>query len=101
MIGKLRADQNRIVLADETDWRLTGQEKYLSGASLCSRRFSRPVDGDHAHCEFCWAKFMDEDHPADPEILHDGYVTGDSDRWVCDNCFADFRERFLWTLFAG
>ena len=28
-----------------------------------------------------------------------GYVTADDDyHWICEQCFADFREKFNWTV---
>lgn len=76
------------------DWRLTGQETYLTGAVLCWRSY--PETSDHDHCEFCGAKFA----PAVsiPDALHAGYATEDAYRWVCEPCFVDFRERFEWTV---
>ena len=38
---------------------------------------------------------MEEDYP---EVLHEGYCTRDSYRWICEECFADFCNRFHWTL---
>lgn len=80
------------------DWRLQGQERYLSGVTLTYRRYRRypkDPDWDHDHCSFCWAKFMVEDYP---DVLHDGYCTLDDYHWICTNCFADFHERFGWTV---
>jgi hypothetical protein len=80
------------------DWRLQGQEVYLTGAELCRRpyrRYPKNPSWDHDHCEFCWAKFMVEDHP---ETLHEGYSTLDEYRWICDQCFNDFREMFQWRV---
>jgi hypothetical protein len=85
-------------MADDSDWRLTGQEKYLHGVSLQHRRYRRPSnnpDWDHDHCEFCWAKFMVEDYP---EVLHQSYCTQDEYYWICDECFRDFKSRFNWTV---
>jgi hypothetical protein len=84
--------------SDSADWRIQGQERYLTGAVLTLRpyrRYSENPDWDHDHCEFCWAKFMVEDLP---EVLHEGYCTLDEYRWICSTCFADFRERFVWTV---
>lgn len=73
------------------DWRLTGQERYLKGATLRRRRWTlQTPEWDHDHCEFCWAKFPDE--------LPEGYATEDSYRWICEQCFTDFREMFEWKL---
>ena len=70
-----------------------------------------PHPDDHAHCEFCGAKFMDpgfssahrgfiDEHP---EVLIEGYVAvgigfGDEDRWICDQCVDDFKDEFGWSL---
>jgi hypothetical protein len=78
------------------DWRLQGQDRYLTGAIVQRRRYSPPRPSwDHDHCEFCGAKFMDADLP---DVLREGYATVDEYHWICDTCFADFRERFGWTL---
>lgn len=68
-----------------------------------------PHPDDHAHCEFCGAKFMDpgfssahrsftDDHP---EVLTEGYVTvgtDGEDEWICDQCVDDFKDEFGWSL---
>ena len=83
---------------DKTDWRLQGQERYLSGVQLLRQSYGGSQtgpSGEHEHCEFCFPKFMVENVP---DALHEGYCTLDGDRWICANCFADFRERFHWEL---
>lgn len=83
---------------DTTDWRLQGQERYLTGAKLLRKvyRGSQTRSGeDHDHCEFCFAKFMVENLP---DVLHEGYCTLDGYRWVCARCFTDFKELFRWEL---
>jgi hypothetical protein len=83
---------------DASDWRLQGQERYLSGAKLAYRRYRRypkNPDWDHDHCEFCWAKFMLEERP---DVFQEGYCTLDEYRWICSKCFTDFRERFHWEV---
>jgi hypothetical protein len=85
-------------MVDRSDWRLTNQEAYLKGATLVRRRYRRyakNADWDHDHCEFCWAKFMMEDHP---DVLHEGYATLDDYHWICPACFEDFKEQFEWVL---
>jgi hypothetical protein len=78
------------------DWRLTNQEKYLQGATLHWRRYRAPrPEWDHDHCEFCWATFFET--PA-PDALQAGYTTDDEYRWICEVCFADFRDRFAWQV---
>ena len=80
----------------DSDWRLQGQEKYLTGMTLSRRRWRQSrANWDHDHCEFCWAKFMDID---DPEILREGWTDADEYRWICDTCFADFQDRFAWNV---
>jgi hypothetical protein len=76
-----------------TDWRLQGQEKYLKGVSLQRKQFHRYRDAwEHDHCEFCGAKFTEDD----PNTLHEGYTTHDNYHWICDGCFVDFKDLFGW-----
>ncbi len=89
-------------MTDESDWRLhPGDEQYYSGLTLFRRRFRAKYTSDHDHCEFCWAKFMEEGDPPHPEdqhvMVHEGYATEDS-IWICDQCFSDFYERFSWKV---
>lgn len=83
--------------ADAQDWRLTDKEDYY-GVALYRRRYRRYSDQwDHDHCDFCWAKFMDEQDGI-PGTLHEGYVTEKERTWICPRCFEDFRERFAWNV---
>jgi hypothetical protein len=84
----------------DDDWRLQGQERYLSNATLFWRSWqqSRP-NWDHDHCSFCWAKFLDRDDA--PDVLREGYTTDDAYRWICASCAADFAARFKFTLIGG
>jgi hypothetical protein len=79
------------------DWRLQGQERYLTGVTLVHRawRQTRPNWRNHDHCAFCWATIADHDGPG---ILREGWTTLDDYHWICDQCFADFRERFSWQI---
>jgi hypothetical protein len=80
------------------DCRLQGQERYLQGATLkFSRYMHYPESRDHDHCEFCGAKFT-EAGSGSPDALHCGYCTPDRYRWICPDCFEDFRAWFAWTL---
>lgn len=82
--------------AADDDWRLTNQEKYLLGCSWTWKRYRAPrPEWDHDHCAFCWAKLSE---PGGAGELHEGYSTSDDRHWLCATCFADFRERFGWTL---
>lgn len=77
------------------DWRLNGQEEYLYQAELyrCGVSFPEPEEVDHAHCEFCWAKFSDYE-----EDLHEGYLTKDYYYFICEECYNDFKDQFKWKL---
>ena len=83
-------------MTTDDDWRLTGQEAYLVGVPLCWRTYEGGENSDHDHCEFCLAKFAEAD--VIPEALHAGYATLDKYRWICQQCFDDFRPRFEWTV---
>ena len=87
----------------EKDWRLTNQEKYLTGRHLIRTDFVPDGDNDHAHCAFCWEKFGEY-------WQHTGYRTAAGRRiryrgrivvqydWICEKCFRDFQERFRWAV---
>jgi hypothetical protein len=76
------------------DWRLQGQEKYLLGATLRWQRYHAPrTDWDHDHCEFCWRAFSERGGDR-----NEGYVTADNYRWICRECFDDFKEQFGWKV---
>jgi hypothetical protein len=79
-------------MIDKNDWRLKGQEAYLSGKTLYFRKWKSPnSERDHAHCEFCWDKISEY-----PDTLHQGYTTEDNYYWICQNCYNDFKEMFQW-----
>ena len=85
-------------VVDETDWRLMGQETWLTGRPLrWSEWFTNSPQNDHDHCELCTGEFgaVKSDHV---EFVA-GYVTADdNDHWICSACFEDFRDRFAWTV---
>ena len=33
-----------------------------------------------------------------PNALHEGYCTEDEERWICKQCFEDFKRQFEWTV---
>jgi hypothetical protein len=87
-------------MAQAPDWRLRGQENYLTGAAFVHRPYRRYAANpawDHDHCAFCWEKFMLEDQP---DVLHEGYATTDDYFWICERCFKDFRHQFGWRIIA-
>jgi hypothetical protein len=79
------------------DWRLQGQESFLTGRAM--RRatwWSDQVGGDHDHCAFCTAEISaDTTGHADYD---EGWVTDDDYHRVCVECFEDFREQFKWRV---
>lgn len=59
------------------------------------RQYPHNPDWDHDHCEFCFATFTVH---ASPGSLSVGYCTQDEYRWICEQCFAAFQERFCWVV---
>jgi hypothetical protein len=84
---------------DDHDWRLEGQElalrTTLRGAQLSLTVWSAHDARDHDHCEFCWARISNR--PRAKYEYDRGYATADKQRWICEPCFADFRNRFALT----
>jgi hypothetical protein len=81
------------------DWRLLGQDCYLQGRHLTLRTWWPYRDGwDHDHCEFCQRPISVPPAADDPDAVVRGYVTDDDYHWVCEQCFADFREMFGWSV---
>lgn len=76
------------------DWRRQGQEQYLRGVVLRHKRYVPYRKGwEHDHCEFCYARISLSE--GDLQI---GYTTSDHYRWICESCFADFRDEMGWRL---
>lgn len=81
-------------MIEKDDWRLNGQQKYLSDKILYLRKWeASDEDWDHEHCTFCWKKFSD-----DSDDLHEGYTTEDEYYWICSDCYNDFKEMFGWKV---
>lgn len=79
------------------DWRRQGQEHFLKGCEFSHAQYKPYRAGwDHDHCEFCGDRFA-----LIEGALGKGYCTQDGYRWVCEQCFADFRVEFNWTLVEG
>ncbi len=82
-------------MTNKNDWRLQGQEKYLKGGTLYWKKYLPYRDGwDHDHCEFCSIKFTEIKKQ---DSLQEGYSTEDNYRWICKQCFIDFKDLFKWT----
>lgn len=76
------------------DWRLTFQEEYLKGVELFWSTYSLYSETwDHDHCDFCWEKFS-----LQKDDLHEGYTTKDRYYWICELCFNDFKDMFVWVV---
>lgn len=77
----------------QNDWRLTNQINYLYRATLIRTTFKNTESNDHEHCEFCWRKFGEN-----TGMLYTGYCTIDRYRWICEQCFKDFKDQFEWQV---
>ena len=83
-------------MSDNAEWRLGGQERYLTGVTLRWQEYhASRADWDHDHCAFCWKKFMER---TTPNVEHAGYATADQKHWICRQCFDDLRDRFGWVV---
>lgn len=75
------------------DWREQGQEKYLSGLKFTKQKYSKYSDNwEHDHCEFCNKKFCEQED--DLKCINEGYTTQDNYRWICIDCFQNFKEKY-------
>lgn len=80
------------------DWRLTDQAKYLYKKILYWQNYQAYSETwEHDHCEFCWAKFTEENQSED---LHAGYTTQNQYYWICETCFNDFCNLLQWQVSA-
>lgn len=76
------------------DWRWGNQKKYMDDIVIVHRKYSeKETKNNHDHCEFCWAT-LGLDVPDNV----DSYCTEDEYRWICPECYNDFKEYFKWTL---
>jgi hypothetical protein len=86
------------------DWRYSTFLKYHRGLRFRGSVYTPAHEGDDDHCIACWQKFAELDAPG---IEHEGYVTpyvadypGEGlrtqYRWVCNTCWADFRDFMNW-----
>lgn len=76
------------------DWRLTGQEEYLTKLEF------KKVDEEkiktknnlwHEHCEFCMETISNKHS-------EEVYSTIDEYYWVCKKCFNDFKTKYNWIV---
>lgn len=79
---------------DKDDWRLRNQTDYLLKEKLFLMTWKQTLPHwDHDHCDFCFDTFSEC-----PEDLHEGYATADQHRWICQKCFEDFKDDFMWEV---
>ena len=86
------------MIVSKDDWRLyRGQEEYLKHETLHHRKYSKD---DHDHCEFCWISINRSlpNAPDSEKYVTEGYCTGDERIWICEKCFEDFADTFMWTV---
>jgi hypothetical protein len=94
--GELETLDGTGSMREPNDWRLRNQLSYFKRAELSWRDYRAFRPGwEHDHCEFCSAKFSEGN---DSEALHAGFTTCDEYRWVCPQCFADFKDLFEWRV---
>ena len=91
-------DHNDVVTSDDSDWRLTGQERVLANRQLRWMDWRRRPGWDHDHCSFCWAEISDRPIDGHTELNAAWVTTDDEYYWVCPGCFEDFREQFGWSI---
>jgi len=77
------------------DWRIMGQPGYLFGKRLYRTNYVNLYEcaKSHAHCEFCFDILSANDND-----LHEGYYEPNTNSWICDSCFNDFKVLFNWTI---
>lgn len=84
-------------MIEKDDWRLKGQEKFLTKKELFFVPEYTPYSKtwEHEHCIFCTAKISDFEGS-----LHEGYCTTDKKKshWICKECFEDFKDIFGWVV---
>lgn len=79
---------------ESEDWRLTNQKVYLDNKVLIRRKYANKVtENQHDHCEFCLGTFG-YDINSDEE----SYCTEDEYRWICSECYNDFKNIFNWNI---
>lgn len=85
-------------MVDKDDWRLSfGREISFYSQftwSLKKWEITRP-NWDHDHCEFCIHKITDLEIP---NSLKEGWTDKDETYWICETCFADFKEMYQWKI---
>lgn len=63
---------------------------YLHNKTLVYRPFPFGYM-NHDHCELCWARFSKY-----KEDLQSGYFERESNSWICEECYENFKNLFRW-----
>ncbi len=93
-------------MQDREQYWYPGAEQGWVGARFRHKQYYRwSKNWDHDHCNFCWAVFEDPNDPnRAPDSLREGYAQAateshpDDYEWVCDVCFAAFKDRCAWQV---
>ena len=82
-----------------------GQERFLQGAEFVHKPYRAWSESwEHDHCAFCTRKFVEAGRSLGDAVTIGYAAVGrgpegqDDYHWVCEPCFADFRERFEWRV---
>lgn len=74
------------------DWRIMGQEGYLTGKTLRFKPSGMEVEtgpGEFSQCNFCYADIKKEDV---------AFWEPTSQVWICEKCHGDFSAFFDWSI---
>jgi len=82
------------MLDREDDWRLQGQNQLHAEVLHFAPYKPQRRGSEHDCCQFCWKRFKSKPQH---NFLHEGFVTRDR-RWICENCYEDFKDIFDWRL---
>ena len=76
----------------EKPWYILEHEEkvYLHGKKMQLKNIDFDSN-DHRHCELCWDKFAHHN-----DCLQKGYYEEESQSWICEDCFNEFKGLFGW-----
>jgi hypothetical protein len=85
------------------DWRLSGHKTHDGSTWHHRSYFIWSPTWDHDHCSFCGASFEVPGSEAaqGEDVRTEGWTSEDEYEWICDVCFADFRDQFHWQVRAA
>lgn len=68
-------------------------QQFMKDKVLIKRRYTGSNADDHEHCVMCGAKFSLYEGD-----LRVGFITQDSNHWVCPECFKEYHALYNWHL---